>query len=461
MKSKYLYLFFIINVIFFINSCEFGTEDVSTDEQKTSISGQVVDSESGNPVSGASIKINGDSSYTGATTNSQGTFLIEFDLLQDQELTIIIYKNNYYSDTTKVFVASGSTTDISLVRLRVVSGTGTTTSGQAASLYLYSQSAPSIGVKESGSPETAQIIFEVLDSSGIPITFENKVFVRFSFLANPGGGEYLFPDSVETNSLGRVTVTLNSGTVAGVVQLLAGIGDQGNLIQSRPVLISIYGGLPDANHFDVASELLNYPAYGLLGYAIPFTAYVGDKYSNPVRPNTTVYYSTTSGIIGGSAQTAENGTATVELLTQPFPNHSQYGFGFFEVNASTIDENSSLIYTSSLRLLSGYPELDISPNTIDIQNGGSQVFVYTVSDINNNPLAKGTSISVTVEEGDITVFGEIDITLPDTQSGAYTQFTFTAVDSEPSTSDPKNAIITIQCSGPNGDESLSISGISR
>jgi hypothetical protein len=105
--------------------------------------------------------------------------------------------------------------------------------------------------------------------------------------------------------------------------------------------------------------------------------------------------------------------------------------------------------------------LDISPSTIDIQNGGSQVFVYTVSDINNNPLSKGTSISVIVEEGDITVFGEIDITLPDTQSGAYTQFTFTAVDSEPGTSDPQNAIITIQCSGPNGDESLSISGISR
>ena len=461
MKSKYLYLFFIINVLIFINSCEFGIEDNAIDEIKTSISGQVVDSESGNPVSGASIKVNGDSSYTGATTDNQGMFLIEFEMTRDQELTIIIYKNNYYSDTSKIFVASGSSATISLVRLRAVSGTGTTNGGQAASLYLYSQSAPNIGVKESGSLEAVQIIFEVLDSSGIPITFENKVFVRFSFLANPGGGEYLFPDSVETNSLGRVTVTLNSGTIAGVVQILARIGDQSNVIQSRPVLISIYGGLPDANHFDVASELLNYPAYGLLGYVIPFTAYVGDKYSNPVRPNTTVYYSTTSGIIGGSAQTGDNGTATVELLTQPFPNHSQYGFGFFEVTASTIDENSSLIYTTSLRLLSGYPELDISPSTIDIQNGGSQVFVYRVSDVNNNPLSKGTNISVTVEEGDITVFGDIDITLPDTQSGAYTQFTFTAVDSEPGTSDPKYAVIKIQCSGPNGDESLSITGVSR
>ena len=461
MKTNFTYLLIILCAFLFLNSCEFGIEEDTIDEFKTSIQGQVVDSETGNPVSGASVKINGDSSYTGATTNSQGTFFIEFDLLQDQELTIIIYKNNYYSDTTKVFVASGSTTDISLVRLRAVSGSGTNTSGQAASLYLYSQSAPSIGVKESGSLEAVQIIFEVLDSSGIPITSDNKVFVRFNMSSNPGGGEYLFPDSIVTNSFGRATVTLNAGTVAGVAQVSASIFAHGNLIQSSPVVIAIYGGLPDANHFDVASENLNYPAYGLLGYEIPFTAYVGDKYSNPVRPNTTVYFSTTSGIIGGSAQTGLNGAATVQLVTQPFPNHSQQGPGFFEVTASTIDENSILIYTSSLRLLSGHPVLDVSPSTIDIQNGDSQFFNFTVSDVNNNPLSKGTRISVSVEEGDITLFGDIDITLPDTQSESYTQFTFTAVDSEPGTTDPKNAIITIQCSGPNGDESISISGISR
>lgn len=461
MKSKFLLIFFIISVFLFINSCEFGIQDESVENIKTSISGQVVDSESGDPIHGASVKINIDSAVTGSTTNTQGMFLLEFDLQADQELSIIIYQNGYYSDTAKIFVNSGSNTTISLVKLRAIPGSGGNTSGQAASLYLYSQSATSIGVKESGAQEAAQIIFEILDSSGIPITFENKVFVSFSFLSSPGGGEYLFPDSVETNSLGRVTVTLNSGTVAGVVQVLASIERQGNLIQSRPVLISIFGGLPDLNHFDVASEFLNYPAYGLVGYVIPFTAYVGDKYSNPVRPNTTVYFSTTSGIIGGSAQTEENGAATVELITQPFPNHSQWGPGFFEVTASTIDENSDLIYTHSIRLLSGHPVLDISPSTINIENGGSQVFIFYVGDINNNPLVKGTSISVSVEEGDITLFGDIDITLPDTQSRVYTQFTFTASDSEPGTTDPKNAVITIQCNGPNGNESLSITGISR
>jgi len=41
---------------------------------------------------------------------------------------------------------------------------------------------------------------------------------------------------------------------------------------------------PIRDHFAVASEKLNYPAYGLIGYEILFTAFAGDKYSNPVRP---------------------------------------------------------------------------------------------------------------------------------------------------------------------------------
>ena len=461
MQTKYILFVIVVIVLFTLISCELGLPDEPDINIATSVSGLVVDSRTGDPINGASIKVYDDSLMAGGSTNNQGNFFIEFDLPSSKELTLVIYKNGYKSDTTSIYVESGTNATISLIRLFGISGTGTGTSGQAASLYLYDQSASSIGVKESGSLEAAQIIFEVLDSSGIPITIENKVYVRFSMTSNPGGGEYLYPDSAETNSLGRATVTLNSGTVAGVVQIIANILLNGNLIQSSPVVIAIYGGSPDPSHFDVASENLNYPAYGLLGYEIPFTAYVGDKYSNPVRPNTTVYFSTTSGIIGGSAQTAENGAATVQLVTQPFPNHTQYGPGFFEVTASTIDENSNLIYTSSVRLLSGHPIIDVSPTSIDIQNGGSQVFVYTVSDVNNNPLVKGTRISVSVENGDIDLSGDIDITLPDTQSQAYTQFSFTAFDSDPNTSEPMNAVITIDCSGPNGDESISISGVSR
>ena len=460
MKIKLIISSVIFIVFVFLNSCELGIDE-NPESTLTTISGQVVDSESGNPVVGATVKVYNDTSYTGGTTNSNGLFQIDFNINNDQELNVVIYKSGYLPDTLNIYITSGSENNISLVKLVATTGSGNGKSGQAASLYLYSQSAASIGVKESGALEAAQIVFQVLDSSGVPITFENKVYVQFSFLSGPGGGEYLYPDSVESNSLGRATVTLNSGTVAGVVQVIARINSINGLIQSQPVALSIFGGIPDINHFDIASENLNYPAYGIVGFSISFTAYVGDKYSNPVRPNTTVYFSTTSGIIGGSAQTSTSGTATVELLTQPFPNHNEYGLGFFEVTASTIDENSELIQTSSIRLLSGYPVLNVSPNSINITNGGNQVFVFQISDSNGNPLAEGTRIAVTVEEGDIDLSGDIDVTLPDTQSSFYTQFSFTAYDSEPGTELQQNAMIEIQCSSPNGNQMLNITGITR
>jgi hypothetical protein len=443
-------------------SCQFGVEDDSLDQSNlTIVEGQVVDGFTGDWIASASVKIIYDSLIIVSNTNSNGFFIEQFSLASNKEISIVVSKSGYETDTTNVIISAGVENKLSLIRLYSDQTTGNDSSGVAASIYLYSQSDQSIVVKESGGVEACQLVFEVLDSSGVPISQENYVIVKFSFLSNPGGGEYLYPDSSITNAFGRASVTLNSGTIAGVIQILATIELENKLIQSRPVLISIHGGLPDQGHFDVASEFLNYPEYGILGYVIPFTAYVGDKYSNPVRPNTSVYFSTSSGIIEGSQLTNELGAATVDLITQPFPDHPIYGAGFFEVTASTIDENSEMIYTNSIRLLSGYPVISVSPQQIDIQNGGSQTFTYTVSDGNNNPLAKGNSISVSVESGDIDILGDIDYTLPDTQSRAFTQFSFTAFDAKPDTLNPVSAIIEISTTGPNGDYSINIYGTSR
>jgi hypothetical protein len=462
MKKNYTNLPLIIFILIYIISCEFGIQDESLDPSNlTTVEGQVVDATTGNWISNASVIIVYDSVETGTSTDSKGFFSKDFYISSDGEITIITNKAGYELDTTKIFITVGTKTRTSLIELSSDDTIASDSSGSAASLYLFSQSHQSIGVKESGGVEACQIVFEVLDSSGVPITQENWVIVKFSFLSNPGGVEYLFPDSSITNAFVRASVTLNSGTAAGVIQILATIQLANNIIQTHPVLISIHGGLPDQNHFDVASEFMNYPAYGTLGYVVPFTAYVGDKFSNPVRPNTSVYFSTSSGIIEGSALTSEIGTATVNLLSQPFPDHQVYGPGFLEVIASTIDENSEMIYTSSVRLLSGFPIILVIPTFIDIQNEGSQAFTFTVSDGNNNPLAKGNSISVTVEEGNISLLGDIDIILPDTQSESFTQFSFTAFDSEPDTLNPVNAVIKIQSTGSNGNESINIYGTSR
>lgn len=463
MKNFYLIVSSIVAIFSLtISGCKFTTTEnpVQTGGAVT-ISGTVVESTSGNPVHNASINIIGGTATKITSTDNSGKFSAEVGLNQDASLTILTSRTGYDNDTTIVYAAVGSAIQVPLIQLVKQQGAGGGTSGQAASIYLYSQSAQSIGVKESGSNETVQFIFEVLDSTGVPIGADNSVLISFSLGSSPGGGEYLYPASAQSNALGRAAVTLNTGTIAGVAQIIAAFTIN-TIVQSEPILIAIYGGFPDPNHFAVASEKLNYPAFGNIGYQIPFTAFVGDKYSNPVRPGTSVYFSATSGIIGGSNVTDQSGQATVTLFTQPYPELQGYGRGFFQVTASTIDENSNNIQTLTVRLLSGFPTImSVDPSTIDMQNGESKLFNLTVSDENGNPLSEGQSITVKVNKGDLEVTGNVDIRMLDTQSNAATMFTFTAIDSKPDTTQVQLAIIDIETSGPNGERKISITGTSR
>jgi hypothetical protein len=440
------------------SACEFGADDTSV--SNVSISGVVVDSLSGNPVTNATVRLTDGVTQVNVVTGADGKFTASLSLAGDRDVTLIASKEGYTVDTLKIFVIAGSTVTVPPIQIRDIRGGGGS-SGTPASLYMYFQSSQSVGVRESGSNETAQIIFEVLDALGVPIGLNNSVVLQFSFGTSPGGGEFLYPASAQTNTLGRASVTLNAGTKAGAVQVIAQMIVNGNVIKSRPVLMAIHGGLPVQEHFDVACPKLNYPLYGIIGAEIDFTAFLGDRYTNPVRPGTIAYFTTTSGIVAGSAQTDDLGRATATLLTHGSPDFPPYGRGFFQVTASTINENNTRIQTATVRLLSGLPSISVSPPAIDIQNNSSQLFNFTVRDQNGNPLSEGTSIAVSVSEGNVGVTGSINVRLPDTQSSAYTIFSFTAYDSKPDTSFAKRAIIKIATTGPNGDAQVEISGTSR
>jgi hypothetical protein len=192
------------------------------------------------------------------------------------------------------------------------------------------------------------------------------------------------------------------------------------------------------------------------------TAYVGDKYANPVRPNTAVYFTSTGGIIEGSALTSIQGIGTVNLISaDPRPVHPTLGKGFATVTGSTIDENLTIISYSIPVLFSGIPWINITPMTFDIPNGGSQTFNYEVKDQNDNPLSSGTSISVNVEGENVKTGGEMSINVPDTQSKGWTKFSFFIYDSVDTLVVAKKITVRITTTGPNGDAQLTISGISR
>ncbi len=459
-----MFLLFLFSII--IGGCESDTPVTSDDNnqqtQKTvKISGQVISNLTGIPIDSAQIVVNGLNGQLVFYTDNQGKFNHDVTVTSSVNLTLVVAKAGYYTDSVNVYVSGNSDVTVPIIEL-LYKSTASVPSGDPVSIFLLSQSVKSIGVKESGAEETARITFVVQDSAGVPIDLAHSVDVYFKFGANPGGGEVLSPTVVKTNIAGQAAVNLTSGTKAGVVQIIAEITLGTKKITSLPVAIAIHGGLPDFAHFSIAPEKVNFPGYNIFGLQNPITAYVGDKYANPVRPLTSVYFTTTGGIIEGSIQTNTQGIGTSNLISAfPQPTHPIFGPGFATITATTADQNSTNISRETVVLFSGIPQMDASPTTsFTIPEGGLQAFSYTVSDQFSNPLAGSTSIKVSVDGEDVKAQGDIDITLPDTQSRSWTQFNFVVWDAKVDTTNSLSpVVITIKADGPNGKIQKTLSGM--
>ncbi len=467
--KNFLIIFIIFFISFFVFSCKPDSTVVTTGGggitppvvQKSTVTGQVIDNFSGIPLDSADVLISGPSLSINLKTDTQGKFTTEIKTETNISLTIFTSKSGFVTDTTTATVIPSTTLNLNLIKLSPIT-TGTPPSGDPVSIFLASQSTTTIGVRASGSIETASLIFEVRDSSNTPIDLAHSVDVKFSMPASPGGGEIISPSSVKTNNLGQATVNITSGTKAGVVQIRAQIDLASVTIISDPVSVAIHGGLPDLTHFSVIPSLINFPALDRFGKSMVISVSVGDKYSNPVKPGTVISFITTGGIIEGSIPTNNQGGGSVNLISgNPKPVDAVLGPGFATVTAKTVDENHVTISRSTTILFSGIPMISISPTTFAIANGGSQNFTYTVFDENGNPLGKGTNISVTVDGESVSAQGQINVELPDTQSRSWTQFSFTVFDTNDTTNVVKPVSIIVNSTGPNGIGESIISGTSR
>ncbi len=454
-----------------ISSCKLNTEVTSPQTtgggattKSSTISGQVINNITGIPIDSVYVQLLGTSTYLTALTDAQGKYSFTVNLSANTGFTIICSKANYNQDTTTMAVTAGVDYTVSLIKLvPTTSGSGQVPSGNPVSIFLASQTADNIGVKESGSPETAGITFEVQDSAGVAIDLAHSVNVNFSMGAHPGGGEFLSPAVVQTNDKGQATVNLTSGTKAGVVQIIAEIDLASGSIKSKPVNIAIYGGLPDYAHFSIATTLLNIPSVVYKQYPSFVSVFMGDKYANPVRPQTAVYFTSTGGYVGGSALTDQLGVASAPfIMAQPNnPVDSVFGPGFATITARTADENLQTISKSTIVLFSGYPIISVSPTSFNIPNGGAQSFTYSVMDANSNPMAGGTSITVSVDGQNVAAQGDVSVIMPDTQDRTWTHFQFLVYDTADTINVASPVTINILSSGPNGKASQIITGTSH
>jgi len=341
------------------------------------------------------------------------------------------------------------------------------TGGAAASITLEAISNNEIRVKETGGVEQTTLTFRVRDAQGNPIDLANQIDVDFSAVVNPGGGLQIFPLTAKTDDQGRVSTTLTSGTVSGVVQVRAQYNGP-PVLRSTPVQIVIHAGLPDANHFSVSRPVLNMPGGVVYGLTNTITAFVGDRYGNPVENGTAVYFTTNGGIIQGAGFTT-NGSTSVTLTTAaPFPSvvHPDFGrAGYATIRARTADWNNQSIETTTTVLFSTSSLINVTSGaTINVNNGPGQGHrvEYTVSDVNGNPLAPGSTIVVTVEGQKINVIGDVNITLPDLMvpGPGATTFAFTISDADHALDAEEPVQVTIRVTSPNGSISRTLTGSS-
>jgi hypothetical protein len=436
---------------------ESGEANTSNGTSKVILKGQVLNAKTNAALDSVTIQAVGDGVNYVTYTDAEGKYKFEFDVTKNVSVTITAFKSQYLPDSTTVTAVMGTTVNVSTISLSPVSVISSQ-SGSAASIFLVSAAPTNINVIGSGGIEKTTLNFQVLDSLGNHINIMHADTVFFK-LASPLGGEFLYPNLGITDDSGMVKATLTSGTKAGVVQVYAEMHTKAGKIMSKPVCITIHSGLPDLAHFSVGPAYFNFPGLDLIGNKLAISVLVGDKYANPVKSNTAVYFTTTGGVIEGSLLTDAQGLGTVTLISgEPEPIHPVYGPGFATITASTADENLQQISKSTIVLFSGAPIITCNPLSFNIPNGGVQNFSFTVSDRNGNPIAKDNKITVSLQGENADLQGDIDITMPDTQSKMWTQYNFLVSDKVDTVNVAKPLTIKIKAEGSNGKAFLTLTG---
>ena len=430
-----------------------GCDSLSTSGD-TTFAGTVLDAETSQPVAGVAVRAGGATD----TTDAAGAYRVTVGADSTDQTFVVTYSAAGYATRTASARADvGGEVDLGATLLSPLStGGGSGAAGPATSVTLAQRSTEVVGVTGAGGVETATLEFVAVDDRGRPVGTANAVDLAFTIASGPGGGESIAPATATTGADGRADVTLTSGTRSGTVQVLATGTVGGREIRSLPVTVTITGGLPDGAHFSVAVGQLNFAGYDRYGLTNPVTAFVGDKYGNPVQPGTAVYFTTDGGIVPGSGVTNGQGTTTVQLLSAaPGPSNdigcSSDPTGYGIVTASTADEDQTRIEDSATVLFSGTTQITPpSPSGLAIRS-----YSFEVSDQFGHPLAPGTTISVTADGVNIKATGDTAVTLGDflCPGDGRTEFDFSIAKDDPSVDAdaPVLETITITVASPNGN----------
>jgi hypothetical protein len=144
-------------------------------------------------------------------------------------------------------------------------------------------------------PEISVVRFKVLTSANTPVPDGTPV----SFVLEGNLQTATLLVTTATTVGGVVETRVRSGTVAGVVRVIASAVYGGNTFLAPSINIVVQAGPPMYGHLNlsVKTEEFLIPGIPLDGLVQNFFIWVGDRYDNPVPDGTAVYFSSEAGII--------------------------------------------------------------------------------------------------------------------------------------------------------------------
>jgi len=473
----------------FFLSCKSDSTSTSATQGEGVVSGTVIDGLTGGPLTGVSISAQGVSAGLKTfTTGAQGTYSFTFSVDSSTLITMTFTKSGYRDTSVVLQLISGAVFPLTIQlnpKSVITPGLGGG-SGLAQTIAFLGSTPPEVSVYGVGGLETSVLGWEVRDSLGLPIDAAHAVALTFTFVG-PGGGEYISPLILTTNSAGRAFTTFNSGIKAGIVQIVATATVAGRTITTSPVRLIIAAGYAVRSHFTIAATQYNFAGLDWLNRRDAITVLVGDIYSNPVAINTGVYFHTSpypagetggAGVIQPSVFTNKDGLGTVELISgNPDPLGSYaatQGDGYHYVVAQTLGKGGVSVRDSILMLWTGRAVISsVSPDTFTIGNGGSRFFTFTAADRLGHPLSTGTTITVTATvpppSGGLERVNQVQVafgdggtvTLEDEMVGGagITNFSFKLSDGTFDLNEATAATVTIKTNGANGKTVFTFSGI--
>jgi hypothetical protein len=182
--------------------------------------------------------------------------------------------------------------------------TGATASvGAAASIKFISADTTNIALKGTGGfgrQEFSTLKFQVFDNAGKPVAGTPVDFVfSDSNAAQTVGGLTLLPSATSAPD-GSMTTVVSAGTIPTSVRVVASISGE---ITTLSNILVISTGVPDQNHFSLATETGNCEGRDVDQTCSFVTATLGDHFGNPAPDGTAVNFTTSAGVIGASCVT--------------------------------------------------------------------------------------------------------------------------------------------------------------